>query len=63
MVWCLESVAVSAGVLGTDTVLCRLGETVHTGNAVNKNVIALSLFDYIVLKSYPAPSIIFLRLQ
>lgn len=46
--WCLESVAVSAGVLGTDTVLCRLGETVHTGNAEDKNVIALPLFDYCV---------------
>ena len=37
---CLESVAVPAGVLGADTVLCLLCKAVHAGNTKNKNAIA-----------------------
>ena len=59
---CLESVAVSAGVLGADTVLCLLCKAIHAGNTKNKN--AESIKGLIIsLISYPAPSIMFLRLQ
>ena len=56
----LESVTVSAGVLGTNTVFSLLIEAVHTGNT-EKNV--SSIVVQLVKKSYPAPSIMFLRLQ
>ena len=57
---CLESVAVSAGVLGADTVLCLLCKA---GNTENKNATARMFKNIIVMESYLAPSIMFLRLQ